>query len=114
MNWSRAFGQTADFRRTDGEGIGYARVVAGVRVWGSITEASPESWDFILKVNLLAAAYCAKFAIPEIAHGGGGSIVNVSSANAIVGRTGMAQYDASKGEGAKGATAKPMTPQRQR
>jgi NAD(P)-dependent dehydrogenase (short-subunit alcohol dehydrogenase family) len=70
--------------------------VAGVRVWGPITEATPESWQFILQVNLLAAAYCAKFAVPEMARSGGGSIVNVSSANAIVGRKGMAQYDASK------------------
>ena len=70
--------------------------VAGVRVWGPITEATPESWKFILDVNLLATAYAAKFAIPELAKNGGGSIVNVSSANAIVGRKGMAQYDASK------------------
>jgi NAD(P)-dependent dehydrogenase (short-subunit alcohol dehydrogenase family) len=74
--------------------------VAGVRVWGPITEATADSWQFILSANLLAAAYCAKFAVPEMARlaGGsaGGSIVNVSSANAIVGRSGMAQYDASK------------------
>ena len=70
--------------------------IAGVRVWGPITEATPESWDFVLGVNLLAVAYCSKFAVPEMARGGGGSIVNVSSANAIVGRKGMAQYDASK------------------
>lgn len=70
--------------------------VAGVRVWGPITEATPASWDFVLGVNLLAVAYCSKFAVPEMARGGGGSIVNVSSANAIVGRKGMAQYDASK------------------
>jgi NAD(P)-dependent dehydrogenase (short-subunit alcohol dehydrogenase family) len=70
--------------------------VAGVRVWGPITEATPESWEFILGVNLLAVAYCAKFAVPEMAKSGGGSIINVSSANAIVGRKGMAQYDATK------------------
>lgn len=70
--------------------------VAGVRVWGPITEATPESWDFILGVNLLAAAYCSKFAAREMTRTGGGSIVNVSSANAIVGRKGMGQYDASK------------------
>jgi len=70
--------------------------VAGVRVWGPITEATPESWDFILDVNLRAVAYCSKFAVPEMAKRSGGSIVNVSSANAIVGRRGMAQYDASK------------------
>src|SRR5919202_5467512 len=70
--------------------------VAGVRVYGPITEATVESWDFILDVNLRAAAYCAKFAIPEMAPNGGGTIVNVSSANAVQGRGGMAQYDATK------------------
>ncbi len=70
--------------------------IAGVRVWGPITEATPESWQFVLDVNLLATAYCSKFAVPEMVRSGGGSIVNVSSANAIVGRKGMAQYDASK------------------
>jgi NAD(P)-dependent dehydrogenase (short-subunit alcohol dehydrogenase family) len=70
--------------------------VAGVRVWGPITEATPESWDFIVKGNLLSAAFCSKYAVPEMARNGGGSIVNVSSANAISGRRGMAQYDASK------------------
>lgn len=69
---------------------------AGVRVYGPITEATPESWDFIIRVNLLAAAYCSKFAVPEMARNGGGSIVNVSSTNAVVGRPGLAQYDATK------------------
>jgi NAD(P)-dependent dehydrogenase (short-subunit alcohol dehydrogenase family) len=71
--------------------------VAGVRVPASpITEATAESWRFVLDVNLLAAAYCAKFAIPEMVRAGGGSVVNVSSANAIVGRKGWSLYDASK------------------
>lgn len=70
--------------------------VAGVRVWGPITEATVDSWDFILRVNLLAVAYCSKFAVPAMEQTGGGTIVNVSSANAIAGRKGMAQYDASK------------------
>jgi NAD(P)-dependent dehydrogenase (short-subunit alcohol dehydrogenase family) len=69
---------------------------AGVRLYGPITEATPESWQWIIGVNLLAAAYCAKFAIPEMARVGGGTIVNVSSTNAVVGRAGMAQYDATK------------------
>src|SRR5688572_8075464 len=70
--------------------------VAGVRVYGPITEATPESWDAILDVNLRAVAYCSKFAVPEMVRQGGGTIVNVSSANAIQGRAGMAQYDATK------------------
>ena len=69
---------------------------AGVRLYGPITEATVESWQWIIGINLLAAAYCAKFAIPEMAKRGGGTIVNVSSTNAVNGRAGMAQYDATK------------------
>lgn len=70
--------------------------IAAVRVYGPVTEADPASWDFILRSNLLAAAFCSKFAIPEMSRNGGGSIINVSSANALSGRSGMAQYDATK------------------
>lgn len=70
--------------------------VAGVRVYGPITEADGDSWDRILRGNLLQLAYCSKYAVPEMAKNGGGSIVNVSSANAIRGRGGMPQYDATK------------------
>ena len=70
--------------------------VAGVRVWGPVAEATPEDWQAVLAVNLLAVAYCAKFAVAAMARAGGGSIVNVSSANALVGRSGMGPYDASK------------------
>jgi NAD(P)-dependent dehydrogenase (short-subunit alcohol dehydrogenase family) len=69
---------------------------AGVRLYGPVTEATVESWHWILGVNLLAAAFCAKFAIPAMARQGGGAIVNVSSTNALIGRAGMAQYDATK------------------
>jgi NAD(P)-dependent dehydrogenase (short-subunit alcohol dehydrogenase family) len=70
--------------------------VAGVRVWGPVAEATPEAWRFVIDVNLLAVAYCSKFAVAAMARTGGGSIVNVSSANAIVGRAGMGPYDATK------------------
>lgn len=70
--------------------------IVGVRVWGPVAEATPEEWRFILDANLLSAAYCAKFAVAPMALAGAGSIINVSSANAIVGRRGMGPYDASK------------------
>lgn len=70
--------------------------IAAIRVYGLVTEASAESWDRILDVNLRAVANCCKYAIPKMAANGRGSIVTVSSANATVGRAGMAQYDASK------------------
>jgi NAD(P)-dependent dehydrogenase (short-subunit alcohol dehydrogenase family) len=70
--------------------------IAAVRVSGPVTQATTASWEFIIGVNLLAVAYCCKFAIPEMARTGGGSIVTISSANATVGRGNMAQYDATK------------------
>lgn len=70
--------------------------VAAVRVYGPVTEATAESWDFVIRVNLLAVAWGCKYAIPAMAANGGGAIVTVSSANATVGRPGMAQYDATK------------------
>jgi NAD(P)-dependent dehydrogenase (short-subunit alcohol dehydrogenase family) len=69
---------------------------AAVRVYGPVTEATVESWEQIIGVNLLGTAYCSKFAIPEIARAGGGAIVNISSGNALVGRPDMPQYDATK------------------
>ncbi len=70
--------------------------VAAVRVHGPVTEATVESWEFVINVNLLAVAYGCKYAIPVMANNGGGSIVTISSANATVGRPGMGQYDATK------------------
>jgi len=70
--------------------------IASVRVHGPVTEATVESWEFVIGVNLLAVAYGCKYAIPLMARNGGGSIVTVSSANATVGRRGMGQYDATK------------------
>jgi len=69
---------------------------AGMRVYGPITEATEESWDAIFAVNVKGIAFCSKAVIPEMIKAGGGAIVNVSSANGIVGRGGMAQYDATK------------------
>lgn len=70
--------------------------IAAVRVHGPVTEVTSESWEFVIGVNLLAVAFTSKFAAIQMAKQGKGSIVNVSSANATVGRKGMAQYDATK------------------
>ena len=37
---------------------------AGVRLYHTVEEASAESWDEILRVNLKGYAFCAKAAIP--------------------------------------------------
>ncbi|GAB4454126.1 MAG: SDR family NAD(P)-dependent oxidoreductase [Armatimonadaceae bacterium] len=78
-------------------GLDILATVAGVRLYHRITDAPAESWREILDANLLATAYCVKFAIPEMQKRGGGSIVTVSSVNGQRPRAGMVQYDATKG-----------------
>jgi NAD(P)-dependent dehydrogenase (short-subunit alcohol dehydrogenase family) len=69
---------------------------AGVREYGPVTEKSEGSWDRILGVNLKGTAFCSKYGIPIMQENDGGSVVNVSSIHAVVGRPEMAQYDATK------------------
>jgi len=69
---------------------------AGIRLYQTVVEASAESWDTILGVNLKGYAFCAKAAIPAMRRIGGGSIVNVASVRAIVAGGNTVQYDTTK------------------
>ena len=70
--------------------------VAGIRLYTPLAEAEAKEWEAILGVNVLAAAYCAKAAIPHLRAARGGTIVNVSSVFGVLGRVGMGQYDTTK------------------
>lgn len=70
--------------------------VAGARVYGPVHTADEASWDHILGVNLKGVAFCSKGVLPHMMERKRGTIVHISSANAEIGRGGMAQYDASK------------------
>jgi len=68
---------------------------AGIRVEPRpVTEASEESWDEVVAVNLKGIAFCSKHVIPLM---DGGAVVNMASEGAILGRANWAQYDATKG-----------------
>lgn len=68
---------------------------AGIRVEPRpVTMADEASWDEILEVNLKGTAFCSKHLIPLMAEG---SIINVASVGATVGRANWSQYDATKG-----------------
>src|SRR3989454_5921407 len=69
---------------------------AGIRLYHTVVEASAESWDEILGVNLKGDAFCAKAAIPLMRQGGGGTLVNVAPVRSVtsVGKT--TQYDTTK------------------
>src|SRR5262245_55890382 len=56
---------------------------AGVRLYHTVEEASAESWDEILGVNLKGYAFAAKAAIPLLRQAGGGSIVNVGPVRSV-------------------------------
>src|SRR5918994_840055 len=69
---------------------------AGMRLYQTVVEASDESWDAILGVNLKGYAFCAKAAIPAMRQVGGGTIVNVASQRAFMAGGNMVQYDSTK------------------
>ncbi len=61
------------------------------------TETTVEDWERVQAVNLRGVFLCSKQAIPEMRRAQGGSIVNVASANALVGVPKHAAYSAAKG-----------------
>jgi NAD(P)-dependent dehydrogenase (short-subunit alcohol dehydrogenase family) len=69
---------------------------AGMRLYQTVVDASEESWDAILAVNVKGYAFCAKAAIPLMRETGGGSIVNVASIRSVVAGGNMVQYDTTK------------------
>ncbi len=69
---------------------------AGIRMYQNVVEASEESWDTMLAVNLKAYAMCAKAAIPAMVRAGGGSIVSTASIRSVRAGTNTVQYDTTK------------------
>ena len=62
-----------------------------------VTELENDAWDSIMLVALKAVVWACKYAIPEMAKAGGGTIVNISSAASILGTPGLDTYTAAKG-----------------
>jgi len=69
---------------------------AGIRMYQTVVDASAESWDTLLNVNLKSFAFCAKAAIPAMRKLGSGSIVNVASVRSITAGGNTIQYDTAK------------------
>lgn len=70
---------------------------AGVYIHKATHEMTVADWDFVLNVNARGTFLGCREVIPHMTVAGGGSIVNVSSSFALVGRGGFAAYCASKG-----------------
>lgn len=70
---------------------------AGIGVVGTILTTSEEDWDRLFAVNVKGVFLCSRAAIPKMIEQGGGAIVNVASAVAMVAVADRAAYGASKG-----------------
>jgi len=69
---------------------------AGIQLEGRLLESTPADWRRVLDVNVMGVVHMCKAAIPTMLAQKAGSIVIVSSLNALRGFPGMAAYDASK------------------
>lgn len=64
---------------------------------GSLEDAHEEDFDAVIAVNIRGLLLSMKYALPHLVRDGGGVIVNISSATALVGMPGLAVYSATKG-----------------
>ena len=51
----------------------------GISVRADVLEVTEEQWDRVMAVNVKSIMLTAKFAVPQMARRGGGSIINISS-----------------------------------
>lgn len=63
---------------------------------GDVVDTTEQDWDRVFRASLRTAFLCSKHAVPAMAAGGGGAIVNVGSIVATRG-TGNVAYAAAKG-----------------
>ena len=71
-------------------------VSAGIQRYGTATSTSEDEFDEVLNVNLKGAWNAAKAVIPYLQKAGGGTIVNVSSVQALASQQNVLAYTISK------------------
>lgn len=72
---------------------GLASIAGGFR-WETVMDGSPDSWDFLYRINVRTALNAARAAVPLMPTGG--AIVNVGAAATARAAMGMGAYTASK------------------
>jgi 2-keto-3-deoxy-L-fuconate dehydrogenase len=70
---------------------------AGVAIGGSIVEMTETAWNTVLNVNLGGVYRVSHYGIPHLIKRGGGSIINMTSTQALRGYAGWSGYSATKG-----------------
>jgi clavulanate-9-aldehyde reducatase len=91
--------QAHDFMHAASEELGGVDALvnnAGVMLLGPVAGADTADWRRMIEVNLLGVLWCTHAALPLIASGGGGDIVNVSSVAGRRADAGAAVYNMTK------------------
>jgi len=70
---------------------------AGHAIFGSIEETSVAAWNRIFAVHVTGTFLVCRATMPILREGGGGSIVNLASISALMGRPKQGAYAAAKG-----------------
>lgn len=86
--------------RSAEETFGRIQVVfsnAGIQESGTAVDATLESWNRVIAVNLTGHFHVAKYAIPALERAGGGSLIVTASELGLVGARSSVAYCASKG-----------------
>lgn len=89
-------GRTANTAATLGRVRGLFNC-AGLELHGSVIEMPEADFDRVIAINLKAIFLMSKHVIPLMIAGGGGSVVNMSSVQALATQRDVAAYAASKG-----------------
>jgi NAD(P)-dependent dehydrogenase (short-subunit alcohol dehydrogenase family) len=69
---------------------------AGIIRFTPLRSLERAEWDAVIATNLSAPAFCAKAALPHLVERGGGSIINISSIQAVLTGPEFGAYAASK------------------
>ena len=70
---------------------------AAVEVAKDFREMNTQEWELVLSVNLRSIYLCTQAVLPHFITAGGGSVVNISSVQALASTGKVAAYTASKG-----------------
>jgi NAD(P)-dependent dehydrogenase (short-subunit alcohol dehydrogenase family) len=70
--------------------------LAGIRAYEPLAEAKRDTWETLIRTNLLSYAYLIRASVEQLRASGRGSIINVASTHAVNPRAGMGQYDVTK------------------
>jgi 3-hydroxybutyrate dehydrogenase len=92
-------GEIADMIRTVVETFGRLDILvnnAGIQHVSPIEQFPIEKWDAVIAIDLSSAFHTIRVALPEMRRLGGGRIINIASAHALVGSPFKAAYVAAK------------------